>query len=136
MRKHIIILILTALVLSCCASTPVSLYVHRTESDDGDIFGYPRNAFFYNRAYSNEITKYKIKFNPEEYKEIHKLLEILKTRPDLDDLELGEGPTDTALVIGKDTLYTYGIGKCWLWKRKAYCFESPILKKALEKYRK
>jgi len=132
MKKQIIILFLALQILISCSSTPALLYIHKTEKNDGDIFGYPKNGFFISKSYSQEITQYKIKFNKEEYKEIKKLIEILKSKQDLDDLELGEGPTDTALIIGKDTLYGYG--QSWIWKKKVTYFESPILKNALDKY--
>jgi len=132
MRKHIIILVLTALILSSC-STPANFYFHKPESDGGSIFSSsPESSFFYDKYYSNEITNYKLRLNKEQYNEIKKLIKIIKSKQELSDAELSEGPTDMALIIGKDTIYGYG--QSWMWRKRVVFFESPILKKTLEKY--
>lgn len=136
MKIKILILVLAFQILMACSSIPASLYIHKAENYDGDIFGNPKNGFFYDKSHFNEITKHELKFSNEEYKEIEKLIMILKSKQDLDTIELSEAPHDIALIIKKDTLYTWGNSNSngWIWKKKATYFESTILKKILDKH--
>lgn len=134
MKTKLFFLTLTLFVFSSCSMNYAELFIHRTEVNGGEIFGYPKYGFFYDKEIANEIKKHRIKLTKEEYIEIKKLLDVLKTKPDLEDIELGEGPKDIALIIDQDTLYGYN--QSWIWKKKATFFESSTLRNFIEKHKK
>lgn len=126
------ILIIILLLLVSCNIRKTQLTVHKTDNDDGDIFGDPKIGFFSKSRHTSELFSYNLNLKKEECQEIKRLLKILKTRPVLDNFELGEEPKTLALIIKKDTLYSYGNG--WYWKRRAVIFESQILDQLLNPY--
>lgn len=132
MKKSSIICFLILFVLGSCGSKEVFLYVHKTDKNDGDIFGYPKYGFFYDKSNPGEITKYTISFTRQEQREIKRLLDTLRTKEDLDYFELNEGPHDKALIVGNDTLYGYV--DSWMWKNKIALFKSSLLKNKFKKY--
>lgn len=134
MKVKIFILTLILCVTSSCSMRFGDLIIHKTELDGGEIFGYPKYGFFYDKEIANEKKKHRIKFTKEEYIEIKRLLDVLKTKPDLEEIELGEGPKEIALIVDKDTIYGYN--QSWIWKKKATFFESPTLRNLIEKHRK
>ncbi|AWA31069.1 hypothetical protein HYN48_13780 [Flavobacterium magnum] len=103
----------------------------KTEIDDRDIRGDAKSSFFYDPSYAGEIYRYEVKFTSAEVREIKKILNSLKMRPDLDEIELHEGPTMYALIIKRDTVFGYG-GSVY-WEKKAISVpKNPIAKKVMQ----